>query len=276
MARKGGKGKRKAGRKWLVLLLLVPVLVLGSLVLFEALFQPPLQRRPAKVSESRRALPPRLAILIDDGGYHLDLLREVLKLGKPMTYAILPGAPHTREAALLVHRLGGEVMLHLPMEPKEENPSGFERDMVKGAMSSAEIRQILRDGLSRVPHVRGMNPHMGSRATEDPRVMEAIMEVLKERGLYYIDSHTSPHSAGMRAAQARGVPAGQNGKFIDAVRKAENIREAVLAAATAARRQGKAFAIGHPDPLTVRAIRELVPEIEKTGVRLVFASEIVG
>jgi polysaccharide deacetylase 2 family uncharacterized protein YibQ len=106
--------------------------------------------------------------------------------------------------------------------------------------------------------------------------MGAIMEVLKEEGLYYVDSHTSPHSAGMKAAQAKGVPAGQNGKFIDAVRKAESIREAVRAAMAGAKKQGKAIAIGHPDPLTLKTLQEMVPEIEKAGIKLVFASEIVG
>jgi hypothetical protein len=43
-----------------------------------------------------------------------------------------------------------------------------------------------------------------------------------------------------------------------------------------AKKEGKAVAIGHPHPLTARAIKEMIPEIEREGIRLVFASEVVG
>lgn len=276
MARKGGKGRKRTNRGWLSALLLLPLLLLGSLVLFEGLFERPLQKRFSKITETKSPPTARLAIIIDDGGYRLDYLQEVMRLGKPLTYAILPGAPHTRQAALLVHRKGGEVMLHLPMEPKEENSLPLEKNTVKSGMAPADIQKILREGLSQVPHARGVNAHMGSKATEDPRVMEAVMEVLKEEGLYYVDSHTTPHSAGMKTAQAKGVRAGQNGNFLDAVRKTENISEAIRTAMAGAKKQGRAIAIGHPDPLTLRALKALVPEIERAGIKLVFASEIVG
>jgi uncharacterized protein len=276
MASKGRKGRKKTNRGWLLLLLLVPLLLLGSLVLLEALLERPLQKRLSKITETKLPLSFRLAIIIDDGGYRLDYLQDTLRLGKPLTFAILPGTPHAREAALLVHQQGGEVMLHLPMEPKEENHLPLEKNMVKTGMDSAAIKKILREGLSRIPHVRGVNPHMGSKATEDPGVMEAIMDILKGEGLYYVDSHTSPHSAGMKAAQDRGVPSAQNDKFIDAVKKTASIKEAIRAAMAKAKKQGQATAIGHPDPLTLRSLKEMVPEIEKAGIKLVFASEIVG
>jgi polysaccharide deacetylase 2 family uncharacterized protein YibQ len=276
MASKGRKGRKKTNRGWLLLLLLVPLLLLGSLVLLEALLERPLQKRLSKITETKLPLSFRLAIIIDDGGYRLDYLQDTLRLGKPLTFAILPGTPYAREAALLVHQQGGEVMLHLPMEPKEENHLTLEKNMVKTGMDSAAIKKILREGLSRIPHVRGVNPHMGSKATEDPGVMEAIMDILKGEGLYYVDSHTSPHSAGMKAAQDRGVPSAQNDKFIDAVKKTESIKEAIRAAMAKAKKQGQATAIGHPDPLTLRSLKEMVPEIEKAGIKLVFASEIVG
>jgi polysaccharide deacetylase 2 family uncharacterized protein YibQ len=194
----------------------------------------------------------------------------------PMTYAILPNTPHTRQAAFLVHQNGGEVMLHLPMEPKEDGRYALEKDMVKTEMSSPAIQKILREDLRQIPYVRGVNPHMGSKATEDSKVMEAVMDVLKDERLYYIDSHTTPSSLGLKAARSVGVPCAQNDKFIDAVRKPEPLKEALRAAMVKAKKEGKAVAIGHLDPLTLKAIQEMIPEIEKTGIKLVFASEIVG
>ena len=40
--------------------------------------------------------------------------------------------------------------------------------------------------------------------------------------------------------------------------------------------QGKVVAIGHTHPLTAQAIKEMILEIEREGIQLVFASEVVG
>jgi polysaccharide deacetylase 2 family uncharacterized protein YibQ len=256
--------------------LTVALLLVASLVVLEISSDHPGPRWISRITNPKPDRAPRLALIIDDGGYNIDNLRGILRLGVPMTFAILPNTPHTREAASLVHQNGGEVMLHLPMEPKDESRYALEKDMVKSEMSSPVIQRILRDGLRQIPHVRGVNPHMGSKATEDLRVMEALMDVLKDEGLYYIDSHTTPSSQGLKTARRRGIPSAQNDKFIDAVKKPELLREAIRAAIIQAKREGAAVAIGHLDPLTSKAIQEMIPEIEKAGIRFVFASEVVG
>jgi polysaccharide deacetylase 2 family uncharacterized protein YibQ len=219
---------------------------------------------------------PRLALIIDDGGYNTEKFEKMLGMGRPLTFAILPNTPHAREAALMAHQNGSEVMLHLPMEPKEEELESLEKDTVLTGMSPEEIQKMILDNLKRVPYVRGVNNHMGSKATEDPRVMRSLMATLKKEKLYFIDSHTSPQSLGLEIARKTGVASWQNDKFIDAEKNLDTIKEAIRAATRKAKKEGKAVAIGHPHPLTARAIREMIPEIEKGGVRLVFASEVVG
>jgi hypothetical protein len=117
---------------------------------------------------------------------------------------------------------------------------------------------------------------MGSKATEDPRVMKALMEIIKKEGLFYVDSHTSPRTVGPQAARQAGVAFGSNDRFIDQEKDLEAIKKAIRLAMKKAKREGKAIAIGHPHPLTARAIREMIPEIEGAGIKLVFASEVVG
>ncbi len=219
---------------------------------------------------------PRLALIIDDGGYNTDKFKKMLEVGKPMTFAILPNTPHGKEAALMAHRAGCEVMLHLPMEPKAEEMYSLEVDTVLTGMRPAEIQRILRDDLAQIPFVRGVNNHMGSRATEDPKVMQALMAALKKEKLYFIDSHTSPQSQGPEAARKAGVAFWQNDRFLDREENLEKIKKATRLAMRKAKKEGKAVAIGHPHPLTARAIREMIPEMEKEEIRLVFASEVVG
>lgn len=218
----------------------------------------------------------RMALVVDDGGYSVEKIKVFAGIGKPITFAVLPNTPHARKVAVLVHESGGQVLLHLPMEPKEGDQSPLEDDTVMVGMSRSEIQRIVRKDLAQVPHVRGLNNHMGSKATEDPSVMKALMDVLKTEGLFYIDSHTSPHSAGLQAAREAGVPFGSNDRFIDHDQELEAIKHAIRLAMKRARQEGRAIAIGHPNPSTAQAIREMVPEIEKSGIKLVFASEVVG
>jgi len=143
-------------------------------------------------------------------------------------------------------------------------------------MSAEGIRKILQDDLKQIPYVRGVNNHMGSKATEDPKVMQALMQALKKEKLYFIDSHTSPHTLGTEMAQRAGVASAQNDKFIDREKDIDAIKGAIRLAMKKAKKEGKAVVIGHPHPLTARAIKAMIPEIEREGIRLVFASEVVG
>jgi len=234
------------------------------------------EKKEEEKKEPEKPSYPRLALIIDDGGYNTDTFKRMLGVGKRMTFAILPNTPHGKEAALMAHRAGCEVMLHLPMEPKEEEMYSLERDTVLTGMKPAEIHRILRHDLEQIPFVRGVNNHMGSKATEDPKVMQALMAALKKEKLYFIDSRTSPQSLGPEAARKAGVAFWQNDRFLDREENLEKIKKAARLAMRKAKKEGKAVAIGHPHSLTARAIRELIPELEKEGIRLVFASEVVG
>jgi polysaccharide deacetylase 2 family uncharacterized protein YibQ len=192
-----------------------------------------------------------------------------------MTFAILPHALHARQAAILAHGEGSEVMLHLPMEPHNGGQLALEKETVRTGMEVREVKKIVEDALRQVPHVRGVNNHMGSKATADPRVMEALMSILREAGLYFIDSYTNSHSLGPETARKAGVAFGRNDRFIDPEKEIRNIKEALRSVMRKAKQEGKAVAIGHPHPATGRAIREMIAEIEEEGIRLVFASEVV-
>jgi polysaccharide deacetylase 2 family uncharacterized protein YibQ len=296
MARSKRKAQRKKGKGRRITFIIIPAILVLFLAVFLTLWKappekkregeivpPPIpaeEKKEGKKEEKKEEIPhpppPRLALIIDDGGYNITKFKGMLGMGKAMTFAILPNTPHAREVALLAHRDGSEVMLHLPMEPQEEEFYPLEKDTILTAMSHREIQKILLKDLRQIPYVRGVNNHMGSKATEDPKVMRALMETLKKEKLYFIDSHTSSHSLGPEMAQRVGVAFALNGKFIDREDDIDAIKEAIRLAMAKAKKEGKAVAIGHPHPLTARAIRAMIPEIEREGIRLVFASEVVG
>jgi hypothetical protein len=109
---------------------------------------------------------PKVAIIIDDMGFDVRLARFFLELRPPLTLSVLPTAPHATAVAQEAMARGVEVLLHLPMEPKERDAGGPGAGVLLAAMGEEEFVETLSGHLSRIPGVKGVNNHMGSLLTE--------------------------------------------------------------------------------------------------------------
>ncbi|MGH9687518.1 MAG: divergent polysaccharide deacetylase family protein [Candidatus Acidiferrales bacterium] len=229
-------------------------------------------REHARVEKSSRA--PRLAIIIDDLGNDPAEAESVLALPFPLTASVLPHHQYSAQTADEAWRRGDQVILHLPMQPLVDvvKPEAIE---LRVGMSASQVQSDLAGMLATVPHAIGVNNHEGSRATANPQLMAKLMLLLRARGLFFIDSRTTAATVAYDAAERAGVRAASRKVFLDDT----PTREAVLAqldlAARDAIRDGSAIAIGHPHPETIAALAEGVPQLEKRGIHVVFASELV-
>jgi hypothetical protein len=211
-----------------------------------------------------------IAVIIDDIGFDLRIVEELAGIPAPIAFAVLPHTPHAAEAARFLHAAGKEILLHLPMEPRsypEESP-GAGALMVD--MDEKQIRRQLQENLAAVPYVSGVNNHMGSRFMEDEARLTMVMEELKKRGLYFVDSRTSPDSRGSEAANRTGVRFAARSLFIDHLPGYAAALENLTGQARRGGENGKpVLMIGHPHPETVRALRDALPRWQAEGVRLV-------
>ena len=213
------------------------------------------------------------AVIVDDFGYNLDVARALCALGRPVTAAILPYAPQTRETALLAAGCGVEIMLHLPLEalvPKE-NSAG----RIGSGMTADEVRARVAACLDQVPGSRGVNNHEGSRTTVDAVLMTEILTVLNERNLYFIDSLTTKDSIAFDTARKMGVPAAVRRVFLDGDPSDGGIRKRLVELFRAARRHGRAVGIGHARRETLEALSRYLGLAADYGVTIVPASRIV-
>jgi polysaccharide deacetylase 2 family uncharacterized protein YibQ len=217
---------------------------------------------------------PRLAIILDDLGNDPASARAVFSLRYALTISVLPNHPFSAQIAEEAHQRGYEVMLHLPMQAiGEEKP---EKSELRPGMPANEVQKLAGEMIDAVPFAQGVNNHQGSEATSDPVLMQELMPVLRERGLFYIDSRTSPATVAYETARQDGVQtAFRNVPFLDDVEQLPAIRKQLEIAIRGAREKGSAIAIGHPHPVTIEALSEMLPQARKEGVRLVFASDLV-
>jgi len=217
---------------------------------------------------------PAITLIIDDMGNRALWGEVALKIPGPVTYSFLPHTPHARALARRAHAAGKEVMLHLPMESHNGNrlgPGGLTLQQ-----SELELKRTLQEDLDAIPHVRGVNNHMGSLLTGLPNPMGWVMQGLSERPpLFFIDSRTSGESLAQRIAQEYGVPNARRDIFLDNERDPDAIRAQFELLVKRAKKRGYAIGIGHPYPETSAVLQELVPELAASGVRLITASEMI-
>lgn len=223
---------------------------------------------------STAASNPRVAIVIDDVGYRKEIMEELLAIPVPLTWAILPFTPYSEVCRQMAHGRGIEIILHLPLETvgrwKDPGPG-----VIMRKWTAAEIRDQLEKDFNAVPGVVGVNNHMGSAGTQDQRLMEIIMEELKKRNLFFVDSMTHARSVAGKCAENNGVPFARRQVFIDNDPEPEPQRRALRKLIELAVKEGTAIGIAHARPGSIRTIAGMLGEFKAAGVEIVPVSELV-
>jgi polysaccharide deacetylase 2 family uncharacterized protein YibQ len=222
-----------------------------------------------------RASPgPRLAIIIDDCGNSEERCKLFLQLPIPITLSILPMTPHGKQIEADALAAGKSVMLHLPMEPEspQANPGV---GVITTAMTDEQVQTQVEADVDSLPDVPGVNNHMGSKATSDPRVMRDVLNVLQKRHMFFIDSMTSGSTVGESTAHELGVPTAERDIFLDNQKDLKYVLGQLKQAEDVALKRGSAIAIGHPNETTAQALAEAIPTMQAAGITFVTAESLV-
>lgn len=227
------------------------------------------------LSSASLAEAPRIAIIIDDLGYHLANGKRAISLPGPVTFSFLPGSPRALMLADHAHENGKEVLLHLPLQATSSEgrsePSEIDFDMSREMMSA-----VFDQALQSVPHAIGINSHRGSLLTRHPGHMRWLMEEIRDReNLFFIDSYTHHESVALQIAHETGVSAVKRDVFLDPDRSPQTVAREFERMKTLARQRGQVIAIGHPYPDTLALLEEQLPRLLEEGFELVNVSELV-
>lgn len=218
----------------------------------------------------------RVAIVIDDFGNDMSGTEEILNMPIPLTIAVMPFLPTTKRDANWAKQRGHDVIIHMPMEPKKGKKSWLGPGAITTDLSDEEIRKRVNAAIDDVPHAIGMNNHMGSKATADPRVMKIVLEVCKERNLMYLDSRTTHKSVVSATAGELGVPVVENHIFLDDIYRTAHISKQVGLLIKHLQSHSDCIAIGHVGPpglKTAAVLKQSIPAIQKEA-KFVLVSEL--
>jgi hypothetical protein len=242
------------------------IIIAAALVLYA------LVTRPKKITKVSAVIKGKIAIVIDDWGYNLNNLETLKKIKYPVTASILPNLSYSKALARELHKRNIEIILHLPMEPREK--FRLEQNTIMVSMDEASIINIIDQDLLNVPYVVGVSNHMGSKVTEDSATLMSIFNELKKRGLYFLDSFVSSRSICAEIAGSVKLPFAKRNVFLDNEENPEYIKKQLHKLIEIAKRHGQAVGIGHDRKTTLEALKEVMPEIEKQGVKFVYVSQL--
>ena len=217
----------------------------------------------------------RVAIIIDDLGYHLEEGKRAIGLPGPVAFAVLPGTPRGPLLARHAHAHGKEVLLHLPLQAQPDEPQHHPEE-IHLDMSQEGVGLALDAALASVPHAIGVNSHRGSMLTRHPGHMQWLMQAIREREpLFFIDSYTTHKSVALQMAQEAGIDAVKRDVFLDPDRAPETVAREFERMKELARQRGAVVAIGHPYPATLELLERELPKLADEGIELVRISEIL-
>lgn len=217
---------------------------------------------------------PSIVLIIDDVGFDDGRLERAMSIDPNVNFAVLPNSTRGAEVAERLNDRGFEILCHLPMEPRDSRISPG-ANAVLTSMSDSEIVAATRANIAAVPHARGVNNHMGSRATADRRVMTDVMRAMP-RGMYFIDSRTGGSSVAGRIAREMHIRTATRHVFLDDVQTEAAVRRQLAVLSSTARSKGVAIGIGHPHAVTLRVLAAEAPELRARGFRFVRASQVVN
>jgi polysaccharide deacetylase 2 family uncharacterized protein YibQ len=223
----------------------------------------------AKAQVETRA---RVAIIVDDMGQDMGIARKLAAIDADLTFAVLPHGQYSSDVARYLHKAGRQVLLHLPMEGNGKNPGP---GAIYGTTAPDEAARILREALELVPLAQGVNNHMGSVATQNRAIMDALFSVLKERDIFFVDSLTTGNSVCRAAAEEIGLPFEARDVFLDNEQTTEYISGQIDDLVEAALSHGEAIGICHPHQATYRTLAREVPRLRDMGIEVVKVSELI-
>jgi len=236
----------------------------------------PPEKKAPEVKEPARRAKGRVALVIDDMGNSLEVLDELIALGEPITVSVLPFSPHAFETARIADGKGLEVLLHLPLESLNGDESEMGTGgMIRSEMDEARIRELMSENLGRVPHIKGVNNHMGSKITSDEALMRLILEPIREKGLFFLDSRTSSRSVAYAVARRMNIPAAFRQVFLDADDDNRLIKDRLLELFRLAQKSGGAIGICHPFRETLSILKEYFHLLETYGLEAVVVSRLM-
>lgn len=228
--------------------------------------------KPGPSVETERK--PRVAIIIDDLGYDLKRAVAFINFEPGLSLSVLPQAPYSREIVQMALKHKRDVLLHLPMEPKNYPHINPGPGTLLTTMSDETLVRNVDLLLDSIDGIAGVNNHMGSAFTEREDKMAVVLREIARRDLFFVDSRTTAKSVAFGLAEELGVKAAKRSVFIDNELTPQAMKYQMERLFGLARHSSGVIGIAHPHRMTLELFKHYQDRF-KNEIELIPVSAMV-
>jgi len=271
------KGKNIKNRTTIVIIIIVILIIILIRKPFIEKHKKP-RGKEIKVEKVKKEKEPefKIAVIIDDVGYPSKNIEAFLKFKGKLTFSVLPFQKESKRYSEILKNNDFEIMVHIPMQPlnyPEINPGKY---AILSSDVKVEVDEKLNKIINDIPYAEGANNHMGSKATQDKDLMWDVLEILKNRRMFFIDSLTTSKSCAYDVALKLNIPTSKRDIFLDNEDSFSYINNQFEKLKDIAKAKGKAVGIGHfSKKNTIKVLNYQLQTLKNQNFRLIFASEAV-
>lgn len=218
---------------------------------------------------------PQMAIVIDDFGYDRKGVEKMLNLDCTLTVAVMPCLQFSHQDAETAHKLGHEVILHMPMEAFGNLPHSWYGPLFIANSDTPETAyNKMVQGINDIPYCNGVNIHMGTAVSKNKTLMREIIKATKERNMLFLDSRTTEGSVCEEVGKEIEAPVVLRDVFLEEQRANYAITtDRITDAINICLQKGKCIAIGHIGSvgrdITAECLKDNLNRIKSAGIEIV-------
>lgn len=212
---------------------------------------------------------PRIAIVVTGLGLSAAATETAIQgLPGSVTLAFSPYSPRLNEWIRLARVAGHEVLINVPMEPTNYPAYDSGPQTLLTTLNAEGNLDRLLWSLSRGTGYVGVVDFLGSQFTTSRVHMTPILNAIKQRGLLYLDSNSSPRSvSGAVAAKLKLVSAKATLTLDERASRTE-IDRRFAELEQRVKREKLAIGIASPYPVSLERIATWVRQLEARGIAI--------
>jgi hypothetical protein len=106
--------------------------------------------------------------------------------------------------------------------------------------------------------------------------MKTVLKMIGEKGLFFIDSRTTPETVALEMARGLGIPSSQRDVFLDNEHQSSAIDTRVDELLDLAEKKGWAIGIGHANSETARAMGRLAMKARDRNISWISLEDLIA
>ena len=214
---------------------------------------------------------PKIALIVRGLGLNPRITQQAIDALPPeTTLSFVPYADGLQTWVNIARAKGHEVLLEVPMEPLDYPDNDPGPQGLMSASPPAENAKRLEWVMGRTTGYFGLTNYLGSKFIGSDEGMNALFDVLRQRGLAFIDDGTAFTRVGdVQRASADRVVDGQQ-------LSADSIGKQLEGLELAAKQNGQALGVGSAYPVTIDQLARWSREASARGFQLAPASAVMA